>query len=333
MENLRIEYKRTLSREVLKGLGSDVAAYANTKGGEIWFGVDDKGRPIGSSLTEIDRQSVAQKAANCHPPIAIDFEERQYEGHQIIAVLIPESSSIHADDRHRFPVRIGGIKHYLDAAGILLLARARALEFAPPASGTEWNPPANKTEREDLPPEVAQHFLNALQSDNKIIRTEALKDLEATLHRFRIEHHAAIMDALVGLGGRIADAADGRPLDLLRYILLQASAEDRAQWRSKVREKAVSICRSAESVFGVLQALNLLGEFTEAEDVELIVWIISSWPPDLYTHARPLQWLHGLKSQGHLFLVQQALFKGIESAQDAQIVERIKECLESVRRS
>lgn len=239
---------------MLKGLASDLAAYANTKGGEIWFGVDDKGRPSGGSLTEIDRQSVAQKAANCQPPIAIDFEERQYDGHQITVVLIPESSSIHADDRRRFPVRVGGIKHYLDAAGILLLARARALEFASATSGTGWNPPANKAEREDLPPEVAQHFLNAIRSDSRIIRAEALKDLDATLYRFRIERHSAIMNALINLGGTIEDATDGRPLDLLRYILLQASEEDRAQWRRTVREKAVSVCRSAESVFGVQQA-------------------------------------------------------------------------------
>jgi len=333
MENLRIEYKRTLSPEVLKDLGSDLAAYANTKGGEIWFGVHDSGRPTGTRLTEVDRQRIAQKAANCQPPIAIDFEDRQYEGHQITVVLIPESSSIHTDDRRRFPIRTGGIRHYLDAAGILFLARERALEFGSGASGTRWNPPVNKTEREDLPPDIAQHFLNALKSKSKTIRTEALKDLEATLYRFRIERHAPIMEALVNLSERLTDNLDGRPLDLLRYILLQASEVDRAQWHGTVREKAVSICRSAQSVFGVQQALNFLGEFPEPEDIELIIWTISAWPPDLYTHARPLQWLQGLKRQGHLFQAQQALFRRIESAQDGQTVERIKECLESLRRN
>ncbi len=84
---------------------------------------------------------------------------------------------------------------------------------------------------------------------------------------------------------------------------------------------------------GAAHTLNFLGEFPEAEDVELIVSIINAWPPDVNTHARPLQWLQGLKSRGHLFQAQQALFKSIQSAQDAQIVERIKECLESLRRS
>lgn len=333
MERLRVEYKAHLTAAVLDGLDSDIASYANAKGGEILFGVDDQGRPTGVRLTDIDRQRIADRAARCRPPIPIDFEEREHEGHLITAVLVSESPSIHADERHRFPIRIGNLKQYLDTSGLLLLARAKGLEFASGPTVLGWPPGETKKERVDLPQDMAGHFVETLQSDNALIRSETLKNLDTVLYRYRIERDARIMELLIVQSGHLTDADEGRPLDLLRYILLQASEEDRAHWVKAARETALSICRAAPSASAVQQAQNFLSAFSEPEDIGVIVWIVTTWSKELYLHARPLSWLDGLRSAGHRFPAQQAFVRQLQEVKDQEIIERIKECLEHLRRN
>src|ERR1700730_10144932 len=187
MEGLRIEYKASLSQQVLNGLDSDMAAFANAKGGEIWFGIDDTGRPTGHGLSEKKRQYVAQRAANCRHPITVDFDNREHDGHPITAVIVRESLSVHADDRHRFPVRSAGLKTYLDITGILLLARAKGLEFASVQVGLGWGPVNAKTKRIEVPNDLTKHFVKVLSNDNSAVRSEVLKDLDAALHRYEFE--------------------------------------------------------------------------------------------------------------------------------------------------
>jgi len=276
MEGLRIEYKASLSRQVLNGLDSDMAAFANAKGGEIWFGIDDTGRPTGQGLSEKERQYVAQRAASCRPPITVDFDDREHDGHPITAVIVRESLSVHTDGRHRFPVRSGGLKSYLDVTGILLLARAKGLEFASGQVGLGWGQINAKAKRIEVPDDITQHFVKALSCDNPAVRNEALKDLDAALHRYEFEREPRIMEALITLAERLAEPTNGRPLDLLRYILLQASEEDRATRVPKIRERALALCLSTGVGFVAQQALNFVSEFPEERDVETILWILDS---------------------------------------------------------
>jgi hypothetical protein len=333
VENLRIEYKGMLSREVLDGLSSDIAAFANAEGGEIWFGIDDAGRPTGRNLTEEERQRVAQKAAGCRPPVRIGFDEREHEGHRVTALVVRESLSVHADERNRFPVRSGGIKTYLDAIGVLLLAREKGLEFAPSQTGIGWAPIGAKAKREAVPDDLAQHFVATLSSGNPVVRSEALKNVEAALYRYQFEKESRIMESLIALGGRLSEPRDGRPLDLIRYILLQASDEDRLKWVPEAREKALALCLSTQSGFVAQQAMSLVSEFPEERDVDTILWIVNSWPRELYLQAKPLTWLAGLKGLGHLFLVQKALLDRLAEGDNQELEERIKECLEHLRRN
>jgi len=328
MEGLRIEYKASLSRQVLNGLDSDMAAFANAKGGEIWFGIDDTGRPTGQGLSEKERQYVAQRAASCRPPITVDFDDREHDGHPITAVVVRESLSVHADGRHRFPVRSGGLKSYLDVTGILLLARAKGLEFASGQVGLGWSPMAAKAKRDPVPEDLAQHFVNVLSSENLVVRGEALKNVEAALYKYQFEGESRVMELLVALAGRLSEPRDGRPLDLIRYILLQASDENRLKWVSRAREKAIALCMSTQSGFVAQQAMNLVSEFPKERDIDTILWILNSWPRELYLQAKPLTWLSGLKSLGHLLLAQTELLEKLAQNHDQDLDERLRECLE-----
>ena len=137
------------------------------------------------------------------------------------------------------------------------------------------------------------------------------------------------------MGGCASDVAqDGRAFDVLRYILLQASAQHQERWVPEIRETALSVYRSMSPLFAVQQSMNLLSEFPERDDLHVIICAICTWPKEVYAQSKPFAWLQGMKRKGYGFEVQRALFERLaEAAPDAESVERIKECLEQLRRN
>ncbi len=334
MERLQIEYKVKLSQEVLDGLDTDVAMFANTRGGEIWFGVDNKGNTIGAQLTAIDRDRIAQRAAKCRPPISIDYEEREHEGKMITVVIVPVSTSVHMDEKHRVPIRIGGIKDYLDVTGILLLARERGLEFSSGDLMGVSFPPAQKLERSELPAEIAEHLLLGMRSQEPSVRAEALKDLEGIIYLHLIERDERVMAALLDQTTSLdSEVLNARPFDLLSYLLSRSSDEDKNKWVPLVREKAMAIWQNMQPPAAVQQAMNFLSQFPQIGDVDIIVSYITTLRKDLYAQAQPLHWLREIKNAGYPWQIQRRLLTILEETQDGEIRERIRGCLEFLRRN
>jgi len=89
-ENNYIEFKRKVSS--LEKIAKEVIAFANTKGGKIFFGVDDDGKIYGveSEKSEIDLIEESCKVY-CNPPITPEIEIFHYKGKDIIIANIPES--------------------------------------------------------------------------------------------------------------------------------------------------------------------------------------------------------------------------------------------------
>ncbi|HEY9187263.1 MAG TPA: putative DNA binding domain-containing protein [Bacteroidota bacterium] len=89
-ENNYIEFKRKVSS--LEKIAKEVIAFANTKGGKIFFGVDDDGKIYGveSEKSEIDLIEESCKVY-CNPPISPEIEIFHYKGKDIIIANIPES--------------------------------------------------------------------------------------------------------------------------------------------------------------------------------------------------------------------------------------------------
>lgn len=335
MERLRVEYKVKLTQEVLDGIDTDIASFANTEGGEICFGIDNRGNTIGAELTDSDRQRIAQRAARCRPPVPIDFEEREREAKIITLVMVPKSVSIHMDERHRVPIRIGGITDYLDVVGILLLARERGLEFGSGPALPTWQP-SFKVERTELPSEVADHILAALRSSNSNVRIEIVTELESMIYQYRVEEHGSIMHTLIEGAIPISKNASARPFDLLRYLLVQASQVEKEKWVPLIREKALALfesCTPAHPASLLQQGINFLSEFPDPRDLEVIARAIAHWPKELYAQARPLPWLGALKSKGYSLDVQRKLIAMLEDALDQETTDRIKGALDHLRRT
>jgi len=69
-EGLKIEFK-----EGINGIDKEIAAFANSDGGRIFIGIDDKNKIKGIKITNKLKSQIQDIARNCDPPIKITLEE------------------------------------------------------------------------------------------------------------------------------------------------------------------------------------------------------------------------------------------------------------------
>lgn len=70
-EGLKIEFKESFD----KSLAKEIVAFANSTGGRIFLGVNDKGKFKGINITNKLKSQIQDLARNCDPAIKIDLEE------------------------------------------------------------------------------------------------------------------------------------------------------------------------------------------------------------------------------------------------------------------
>ncbi|MEE9115736.1 MAG: ATP-binding protein [Thermoplasmata archaeon] len=120
---MTLEFKERLSRKVLKGLSTDLAAFANTLGGIIVVGISDSQELVGYTPEKSERNKISTEAANCRPLVRVDFQNLTFERKRYLLIIVPKSSSLHCDSKFRFPSRVGSITQHLDSAGIIARVR------------------------------------------------------------------------------------------------------------------------------------------------------------------------------------------------------------------
>ena len=91
-EGFSVEFKRRISSS--EKIARTLISFANTKGGTILFGVDDDGSIVGveSEKTEAELIEIAGRDF-CDPPIVPLIEIVPFNGTDVIACQIPESTS------------------------------------------------------------------------------------------------------------------------------------------------------------------------------------------------------------------------------------------------
>src|SRR3989344_2951114 len=70
-EGLKIEFKESFDSQ---NLGKEIVAFANTEGGRIFIGVDDKGKIKGIEITNKLKSEIQDLARGCDPPVNIQIE-------------------------------------------------------------------------------------------------------------------------------------------------------------------------------------------------------------------------------------------------------------------
>jgi ATP-dependent DNA helicase RecG len=71
-EGLKIEFKENFDS---KGLSHEIVAFANTEGGRIFLGVDDKNKVKGIEISNKLKSQIQDLARNCDPAINIELSE------------------------------------------------------------------------------------------------------------------------------------------------------------------------------------------------------------------------------------------------------------------
>ena len=72
-EGLRIEFKEKFD----KSLAKEIIAFANSEGGKIFLGVNDKGKVCGINISNKLKSQIQDLARNCDPEIKINIEKHE----------------------------------------------------------------------------------------------------------------------------------------------------------------------------------------------------------------------------------------------------------------
>lgn len=104
-ENLHVEFKQRFSS--YEKIAKELIAFANTRGGFLFLGIDDDGSVYGVASEKSDTELLVQTVREyCIPPLEYKLHHFEIEEHDVIVVEIPESSNK--------PHRIQDYKNELD---------------------------------------------------------------------------------------------------------------------------------------------------------------------------------------------------------------------------
>jgi ATP-dependent DNA helicase RecG len=104
-EGTMLEYKKKPNKD----FASALTAFANTIGGKILLGVDDKGRVTGIEDTNELRGNIQNIARNCDPPVQITLQRID----EVVAVIVKESDDKPVQCSDGFFVRQGAVTQKL----------------------------------------------------------------------------------------------------------------------------------------------------------------------------------------------------------------------------
>jgi ATP-dependent DNA helicase RecG len=86
-EGARLEFKKAVSPSI----GRELSAFANTAGGQIFIGIDDKNKVQGCKLSNQIKSRIQDIANNCDPRVFIKIDPFNYDDKELIVVTVPES--------------------------------------------------------------------------------------------------------------------------------------------------------------------------------------------------------------------------------------------------
>ncbi|PIV53983.1 MAG: AAA family ATPase [Elusimicrobia bacterium CG_4_10_14_0_8_um_filter_37_32] len=98
-ETLHVEFKESIE-DVPKSLYETICAFLNREGGDIFLGVDNKGRIKGLDNHGIkkimaDVVSTTNNAEKLNPPFLLFPKQIEFKGKNILQIQVPESSRVH----------------------------------------------------------------------------------------------------------------------------------------------------------------------------------------------------------------------------------------------
>ena len=106
-ENEQVEFKPDVSSRQDDFLET-VVAFSNSRGGTVFVGVNDNGKPIGFSEQKLEETVQNLVRSRCDPPPEVSVERKDFQGKAVYLVRVPEGKDKPCNLRDRgFFVRAG----------------------------------------------------------------------------------------------------------------------------------------------------------------------------------------------------------------------------------
>ena len=114
-ESLHTEFKTSFNEEVTVSL----VAFANAKGGKVYVGVNDKGKPVGVELEPESLQKwINEIKHKTEPSIIPDADIEEIEGKQVVVLSVQEYPIKPVSVKGRYYKRQANSNHQLSAGEI-----------------------------------------------------------------------------------------------------------------------------------------------------------------------------------------------------------------------
>lgn len=94
-ESQEVEFKLQIYPKFNQRLAKEIAGFANTNDGKIFIGVDDETNIIGVSNCKKLKDGIDNICRDIDPPIIPKYDVFQYEGKELLVVIIEKSDMIH----------------------------------------------------------------------------------------------------------------------------------------------------------------------------------------------------------------------------------------------
>ena len=93
-------------KDCVKLAVDELIAFANAKGGTVYFGVEDDG--IVTGCTDYDIQNLIEAIYDkTRPPLFVDIEEVDYDGKKVLAISVEKDGNTYSTNDGRFLKRLG----------------------------------------------------------------------------------------------------------------------------------------------------------------------------------------------------------------------------------
>ncbi len=328
-ENAHIELKREVSKDVIKGLSTDIAALANFEGGHIVFGFSNSKEPVGCVYEDKDLDQISQQAGNCRPSVTINFEKISFGTQQFLIITVPKTTVLHSDTKNRFPIRIGNTTGYLDITSILMLAQERGLL----GGGTsEITNTTRNSERRSLSEDEVLMIVEGLGSKDSTLRSEALLDLNRMSLGYALFEHQEVVDLLHNILNKGTNEEIDQTLNIVRTTILSGSSSEKkvvSHWMDKIRKigESSSLRTAARRAFDVLQLAGHPGA------VDLLEKWITNADDERYSELHPENQLSNVRFYGLDNKIRSRMCALLKKKPGEIVTNRVQGVLESVRRA